>query len=111
MLKTFAIVTLAWIFFRAASIQDSFNYIKNLFTNTYYDKQFFSKVGVEKESFYVLNFFILFMLVVEWLNRTSSFGLMNLPKNIIIRYLIYIFLCLAILQFFSGESEFIYFQF
>ncbi len=110
-LKTFSVVTIAWIFFRASNISEGFSYIKHMLTNTFYNSDFLNKINLSNQFFYITVFFISVMVVTEWLNRSNSFGLYKLPKFKIVRYLIYVFLCIAILEYLAGKSEFIYFQF
>jgi len=105
---TFFIVTFAWIFFRAPSIEDAFKYIGSIF------KFNNSSDGYFQLDISLLNYiipFILIMLVLEWFNRAYEYGIKQLPSNIFVRYSIYIFLSLIVLQYLYGESEFIYFQF
>jgi len=111
MIKTFLIFTISLVFFRSDSINEAFQFFYNTFTNFYWDDLFFDAINVDKAYFYYTLLFISLMFVFEWLNRTANFGLQNMPKNKILRYIIYIFLSLTILQFFFGENEFIYFQF
>jgi len=110
-IKTFLILTITLVFFRADSINEAFQFQCSMFTNFYWDDLFFDKTNVNKEYFCFTLIFITLMFMVEWLNRTASFGLQKMPQNKIIRYIIYIFLCLIVLQFFFGKNEFIYFQF
>ncbi|WP_323370114.1 MBOAT family O-acyltransferase [Xanthomarina sp. F2636L] len=109
--RMFVIVTFAWVFFRANNIQEGFGYLEHMFKNMFFDNSFLNKVGLETENLYVVTFFIIVMFVFEWFNRAYSFGLYNMPKNKISRYVLYLFLCLTIIQYLSGKNEFIYFQF
>ena len=54
--------------------------------------------------------FILFMLIVEWINRNQSHGLVLTIKQKWIRLLIYFVLIFAIIFNFGQEQTFIYFQ-
>ncbi len=110
-IKTFIIVTFAWVFFRAKNIKEGFDYIVGIFSNTFYDESFISKVGVKHQDLYIIIFFTVLMFIIEWFNRSSTFGLGKLPNSKVLRYVFYVFLCLTVLEFFSGKSEFIYFQF
>ena len=109
MLQTFLIVTVAWVFFRSPSITDGFLYLKHLVTNDFIGK--FPKMSENSIGIISLFGFIGTLLFIEWLNRTEKHGLKILPKSLLIRYPFYLALCLLILEFFSGQKEFIYFQF
>jgi len=111
MLKTFTIVCLAWIFFRAQSLTEAVLYVKNIFTNfNAFDYNTFG-LSDQSPSLLLLAVFIFIVLLFEWFNRTKKHGLEILPKQKYIRYIIYILLSLLIIQYFSNESSFIYFQF
>ncbi len=112
MIQTFTIVTLAWIFFRSPSIGDSFSYIQRIFIWENLElSTVLDSLRLEMENLYWAILFICIVLVFEWFNRTQKHGLEILPKFIVIRYSIYIALCLLTLEYFYGESSFIYFQF
>ena len=111
---TFCFVTLAWIFFRSDTIYDSFSYLHNLFNFTAHSQSLsvqLQNLGLELFNLQMNTFFIMILLTIEWFNRDSQHGLSILPNNIFIRYILYICLCLLILEYFFGESSFIYFQF
>lgn len=112
MILTFSVVTLAWIFFRAPSIGDSFGYIANIFSSP--TRKFAGTIrtlDLDMTLLKLLPIYIGILLVTEWLNRKNPHGLSSLPGFLVIRYFIYIVLCLLILQYFFGQSSFIYFQF
>ena len=103
-LITFSITCFAWIFFRARSISDAFQYIKRLFENRIFTEQYFS---IERYNYEILALIIIFILV-EWNNRgkiepiSGKYSWLKLG------------LCLAAilaLGVFSDYKEFIYFQF
>jgi D-alanyl-lipoteichoic acid acyltransferase DltB (MBOAT superfamily) len=110
-LRTVSIVTIAWVFFRANNITEGFSYLGNIIQNWYWDHSFLTKVNIEKFNFLIICILIIAMYLSEWINRKATFGLENLPKNRILRNVIYLSLCLLVLQFFYGKNEFIYFQF
>ena len=104
MLSTFALSCLAWIFFRAKSITEAFDYIKRLFSN-----QIFASQYLENERYnYELLILILVFIVVEWNSRTQI-------EPISGRYSwVKLGLCIAAiaaLGTYSDYKEFIYFQF
>lgn len=93
-LFTFIVVTLAWIFFRADSIQDAVHYIKGINSFT-----------IDALSFIMLSDIILIVVLVilDFIRY----------KQIKIHFLIWILMVLAIIGSLNREvqAEFIYFQF
>lgn len=107
MLLTFAIVTLAWVFFRAASVQEATDIIGNIFTRGLKDLPSIQKTGIKGL------LCALFLFGVEWLQRDKVFGLDLKNMHYTIRWSAYV---LIIILIFSSDSlnkqhEFIYFQF
>jgi D-alanyl-lipoteichoic acid acyltransferase DltB (MBOAT superfamily) len=103
-LSTFALTCLAWIFFRAKSIGDAFNYIGHMFSDLKFVPQY-----LENERYsYELVLLIFIFILVEWNYR-------NKIEPISGRYSwIKVALCLvaiAALGTYSDYKEFIYFQF
>lgn len=116
MLLTFALVTLAWIFFRADSLSHAYHYIIDLFTgltkaNSLHELQM---VLQWKHNYsYVLFFFLTVLFGVEWLGRNRSFALEDFDKRWkgLLRWTLYLFLVMAIFWFSGKDQQFIYFQF
>lgn len=101
---TFALTCFAWIFFRAASVSDAVGYIKGIFSQT-----LFSFPTAFKPVLFGL---IIFMLGMEWMNRTHDYGLKIQERKPVIQAVIYIVVAYLILNFANfGSNEFIYFQF
>jgi D-alanyl-lipoteichoic acid acyltransferase DltB (MBOAT superfamily) len=103
-LITFSITCFAWIFFRARSIADAFQYIKRLFENRVFTEQYFS---IERYNHEILALLIIFVLV-EWNNRAKIEPISGKYSWLKLG------LCLAAivaLGVFSDYKEFIYFQF
>ena len=100
---TFALATLAWIFFRADSIGQAFSYIEHVFSK--------SLMSVPKGSDVIT--FVFIMLLVEWLQRNEEHGLDFSNRNIpsFVRIIIYYVLIGIILLFGGNQEKFIYFQF
>jgi len=105
MLSTFLLVVLGWVFFRADTIAQAFDYLGRIFT-----KSILTKPVADGSHGLILC--VLFMLLVEWFQRDKKYGLqIDFIKNGFLRWTIYLGV-LAILFFFGGKSEtFIYFQF
>lgn len=104
---TFFLTTLAWIFFRAESVEKAIVYIKRIILNNSY----FPKI----EPIYLTTIFIPIALLIffEWMFRTREFGLeLDKSSNKIIRYATYSLVLVCVVFFGSFESDsFIYFQF
>jgi len=103
MMLTFAVTLFAWIFFRAESMSHSINYIKGIFSSS-----FFLVPGIAR----LKHLIIIFIFVgFEWIQREKEHQLKieNLP--FFIRWTIYLILWLLIILFFTKGKEFIYFQF
>lgn len=68
--------------------------------------------GINNVYALVSMFFIVFMLLVEWLNRDKLFGLdLKNVKKTYIRYGLYGMILFSIYFFGNNSSDFIYFQF
>ena len=104
-LGTFAITTLAWIFFRADTIGQAIEYTLGIFNGSLFEMPaLMPKVTL---------LFIVLLMVTEWFGRRDKFALERLPDRWAspIRYLGYYFLIFCILWFSDQEQSFIYFQF
>ena len=102
---TFLLTVFAWIFFRAASIGSAFAYIREMFSSSLFTKPTILP--------YIVFFFIIFFMIVEWLGREQEYALKKFgfhwPKYI--RQGFYMMLIMAIFLFSTKEQQFIYFQF
>ncbi len=109
MLSTFILVCFAWVFFRAQSIGDSFNYIEGIFSNKFLDSSFFDSVP----NLYLPVVGIFVLLIVEWAQRFRQHGLDFTGRKIAfpIRLAIYYSLIFCILYYGQSDQDFIYFQF
>nr|WP_315162522.1 MBOAT family O-acyltransferase [uncultured Flavobacterium sp.] len=104
MISTFALTCLAWIFFRANSIGEAFNYIARIFTNQVFQSQY-----LENERYnYEIIFLIIPFILVEWNCRTQIEPISGRYSSLKLA------LCIATiiaLGTYSDYKEFIYFQF
>lgn len=107
MIATFLMVCLGWIFFRANSMGQAFQYIGSIFS-----KRLFSMPDATYFS-YVLFIIIPIMIVVEWSGRHGKYALENLQLRAKspTRLVFYVFIAVSIILFSGVEEEFIYFQF
>ena len=104
LLSTFVIVTLGWIFFRAASVLEAIHYIERIFLFQHN----FEIMAIARYPFEALPF-IGILLSFEWVSRHKEFPLYRakfaIPKVTLVLLLILIF------GSFSAIQDFIYFQF
>ncbi|MBK6264509.1 MBOAT family protein [Marivirga sp. S37H4] len=101
---TFTLTCVAWIFFRAESVGEAFNYIFSIFNSESY------KVS-GKDIGYYLPLIIVLWVTLEWYGRHYAI-ILNGFKTTYFRYLLYFVLIITILlkgEF--GQNQFIYFQF
>lgn len=105
MLITFSLTVLAWIFFRAESVEHAINYFSVIFSA--------SIIGYPEIRPTFLFVFILVFLAVEWAGRRGKYAIEKLwltyPK--FIRLFIYYVIAMSIFLFGGRAQEFIYFQF
>jgi D-alanyl-lipoteichoic acid acyltransferase DltB (MBOAT superfamily) len=105
MLATFALTTMAWIFFRAKSLSLAFSYLRGIFSLDF--KEPVQYLNIERYSIELLGMLGLFV-VVEWLCRRREhpfFGKMAFVK------LILAIVALLLFGVYSNAKNFIYFQF
>lgn len=112
MLFTFALIALAWIFFRAENVSHALAYISGIF-----DKSIISipNFGRSTSQAFATLILVSFLLLVEWIGRRNHYGLEKLfthKKHKIIRWSFYAFIIMLIMLFMqTDETPFIYFQF
>ncbi len=99
------------IIFRSKNITSCFEYYQNMFKNNHDISILFTKYNLSVEILGVIFFFTAIMFCFEWFNKDKTHSLANLPKIKPLRYALYVFLSLAVLQFLNGTTAFIYFQF
>ena len=108
-LVTFSLVVIAWIFFRAKDLNDTFLIINNIFSSSFFTIP--SILTPKIKMIYTLGL-ICFFIIVEWIHRDKEFGLEIRHYSKPIRWIVYTTVLLLIITFgYFGESEFIYFQF
>jgi D-alanyl-lipoteichoic acid acyltransferase DltB (MBOAT superfamily) len=114
MASTFVFTMVAWILFRADSMQQATSYIYRMVTGIFD----FEQIGLTK-SFLAQEVGIWLVLVIvgftaiEWLGREGQFGLDVLPDKLPkpLRWALYVCLVLLIFALGGSQQEFIYFQF
>ena len=98
---TFLLVTMGWVFFRANSIWEAFEYLRRIVSAN------FLPLNIE----YTKGCFVIIMILVEWLQRKKQHGLEIASMNEWLRRMIYMILIFCIILFNGGNEQFIYFQF
>jgi len=104
MLSTLLLVTMGWVLFRAATIRQAIDYLKRIFSASFFTQpQMFNNLILK---------FVLILLIVEWLQRNKQHGLqIDRIRYFAVRWGIYITLIYFICYFAGEQQGFIYFQF
>jgi alginate O-acetyltransferase complex protein AlgI len=107
MVITFIMAVFGWIFFRAQDVEHAWKFITGIFTKDLW------KTPNLPELADLTIFFILFMLVIEWLGRESKYALEHIDRIRFApaRWVFYMVLIVCIIVLSGKEQEFIYFQF
>jgi len=104
-LLTLFIVIMAWIFFRASSIEQAVGIFSEIFSSSL----FLAPIKFPK---YLL-ILLLGFIVIEWIGRSNNYAIEKMPfsRHRIVRWSFY-YIILAVMFVYSGEGQpFIYFQF
>jgi len=101
-LTTFFFTLIAWVFFRAETIQHAFNYLTHMFSTSLF-------VFPENQKRNVI--LIIILLIIKWFHRKKEHGFQIDNYATFIRWPLYCILALVILNYFGEEKTFIYFQF
>ena len=113
-LITFTITTFGWIIFRSETIGDAIHYIVILFTRIEVTAFVDDLRTLSKGYFLIYHLvIIIFLILVEWIQRTKEFALdiNDLKLSKFSRISIYYILVISIIWFGGIQQEFIYFQF
>ena len=106
-LKTFLLITFAFIVFRAEDLSHAKKFLSGIFDSTFFTYPTISNIGVPL-------FFSILFFIFEWFSRHKEFPLSNfeLRLNRPLRWIIYIAIIIAIFCFESSQKQqYIYFQF
>lgn len=101
-LTTFFFTLIAWVFFRAETIQHAFSYLTHMFSASLF-------IFPEDQTSNII--LIIILLIIEWFHRKKEHGFQIDKYPTLIRCSIYCILSLVILNYFGEEKTFIYFQF
>jgi D-alanyl-lipoteichoic acid acyltransferase DltB (MBOAT superfamily) len=110
---TFCMVTLAWIFFRAESVRQAFDYIKRMFSASLFKAPDTQAFVQSKINIVLMLLLIAFLLVTEWLGRENHYALAGFGASWKrpARWAAYSILLATVFLFMGKEQQFIYFQF
>jgi hypothetical protein len=107
---TFLLTLLAWIFFRAESVNQAFQILSEIFsTSIFHNIQFRGLTNA-----LVVLFLIFIFLIIEWTGREYNFALdyFSSIKSSAARWSVYLLIIFLIGMFMpTKETPFIYFQF
>ena len=106
MASTFAIVMLGWAFFRADSVLQAWQWLREIFIGF----DFRIAPLLHKGAPHAVVWSLLF-LTCEWFNRKERYGFARYPKQSWLRYTIYFSILFLIVFNLSPRQTFIYFQF
>ena len=104
-LITFSLTVFAWIFFRAASLENALSYIGEIFSYSTFSKP--------QEIRNALVWVVLIFIIIEWLGREEQFAIAKLGQNWprFLRWIFYFIIVITIIEFKGTDQQFIYFQF
>ena len=102
---TFCLVLLAWIFFRATTVDHAISYITDMFSMSLFTIP-------EVRPLYLIMIIAVFV-VIEWLGRENQYAIQNIGVGWYkpVRWSFYLLLTLIIFINLGREQAFIYFQF
>jgi D-alanyl-lipoteichoic acid acyltransferase DltB (MBOAT superfamily) len=106
---TFALVVLAWIFFRADNLSHALNYLSAIFSESLFTIPDFPK---RKHALLTILLLIIF-LVIEWIGKEEQYAIAKIGNQLKrpFRLAFYYVIIMTIFWLNGKEQEFIYFQF
>ncbi|TKC05273.1 MBOAT family O-acyltransferase [Pedobacter frigoris] len=108
MILTFSLTVFAWIFFRASDLQHALRYITKIFSKSVFEIPIYFNRFASLIVLFVIGIF----LIIEWQGRENNFAIERIfTKNLLLRWLSYILIILAIIVSFGKAESFVYFQF
>lgn len=106
MLRTFVLVLIGWTFFRAQSMREAVHWFGLMC-----DLRTFGVLqGLPREMAVALVAWGITWMF-EWWNRQEAFGLVRLPRVMVLRWAVYYLLLWGVVFYVPGTQTFIYFQF
>lgn len=105
---TFSLTVIAWIFFRAESVEQAFNICSTIFSSSLFSIPLYNN----RFNSLIVLFIIGLFYIVEWYGRNNQYAIARIfERNKVVRWGFYYLLTLAILMSQGKGQEFIYFQF
>ncbi len=107
-IRTFLIVTLSWIFFRAQSITEAIDYLKQIITNFNYEN-YLHPSGYRMIDYYII---LLLFVLYEFIIRKDERAPFKF-KTKTVRFIAYLLVVFSLILFYDDQTDrsFIYFQF
>ena len=111
MLTTFTLITFAWIFFRAESLDKAFGLIKHCITDLATHPA--SILLCFRDTYIYELLFVAIFCIIEWLGRKNQYAIESffVKNNVVFRWGMYYAFVIAIILCSGEKQEFIYFQF
>lgn len=108
MLLTFLLVVIGWVFFRAETIKQAFEFLEGIFNSSLVSVPY-----LINRDYYILTFIgITIMLFTEWTYRHHSHNFtLSQIKFVWVRWVIYFIMLFLLFINSSPAADFIYFQF
>lgn len=107
---TFILTVLAWIFFRAESIEHALSFIFGIFSPSLFSVPYFDgSLGASSVIYYII-----FFMVIEWIGRGNNYAIeWNNKYSKIFKWVFLFIIAVCILENFNPlkSQEFIYFDF
>jgi uncharacterized membrane protein (DUF4010 family) len=102
---TFFFTVIAWVFFRAETINHATTYISSIFSASLFS---IPEVLPKK-----IIFLIVLFILIEWFQREKEHALqlVKIKSPVILRWALYYGIIIAVWQFAGTQQQFIYFQF
>ena len=109
MITTFALFAFSLIFFRAQSVEQAINYIRGIFTTTFFQIPHLPEMGKVLMTILIT---ILFF-IIEWIGREEQYAIarLGLTWKRPVRIAMYYAILITILCIGGKGQQFIYFQF
>jgi D-alanyl-lipoteichoic acid acyltransferase DltB (MBOAT superfamily) len=103
MILTFCLTMIAWVFFRADSIDQAIGYIRNIFSSS-----LFSFPEVWSNGTMIM---LIIFIAIEWAGRERQYAISHVlvEQPRIYRWGFYMFICFMIFVYHGKPQEFIYF--
>jgi len=109
-LFTFFLITLGWVFFRAESLPEAFDYLSIIFSSSIVEKPYAFGIGVEK--ILIAGFGIFGMIIIEWFGRKKECPIwIENTQPQLVQWIVCYLMSMIVFLFGGPSTEFIYFQF